>query len=607
MPLLANIFPAAGNAAFAEDEKSIAPPNAGQAGAESFDDVMSRAQSPPGANVAAAQNRRQRTSFAGAQKRNPADSSPPPAPVQAGEDAAADPADLPAAIKTKAGAKVDDQHGKSANPLALAGAGVAADALPNPAVPLPAPTLPAWLLNLSAPAAPAKSAANNPAAAAALPVGGAEKNGAAPVADVPGADAAVKPPVADAISQLKSGEPQKPAAVKNLPAPKPDSPTSGLSAAALKLSVLAGTVAGDSAPQNMAAVPAGEAQPDNSIVLQNPAAESDANNPVAAAVTPFGGAGITGAAPVKNLPAPKPDSPTSGLSAAGPKLSVLAGTEAGDSAPQKNEAVPPGDARPDNSIVLQNPAPESAGHAPVKSHGTAVAKQDVPMKKTDQTNKVAGQAEKVLPGSVVSAVPEKVLPGRGLFAPVPARGERLEANAANLAVAPERVVGGPPPPDESAAISNVSDHAARALDRTHELVSLHALRLVDAKADLLQVVLKPGEGTKLSLQLRQRDDGGIEAQAVLQAGDFAHLKQHWPELQQRLEQRGIKLAPLTSDENSAAGSGSQGFQNQRNQPAAREPLFTGAVAGFGLAKGMTVRLDEPVVLAAGSGGWQTWA
>lgn len=575
MPLLANIFPAAGNAAFAEDEKSIAPPNAGQVGAESFDDVMSRAQSPPGANVAAAQNRRHRAGFAGAQKRNPADSSPPPAPVQAGEDSAADPADLPAAIKTKAGAKVDDQHGKSADTLALAGAGVVADALPNPAIPLPAPTLPAWLLNLSAPAAPAKAAANNPAAAAVLLVGGAEITGAAQV--------------------------------NNLPAPKPDSPTSGLSAAALKLSVPAGTVAGDSAPQNMAAVPAGDAQSDNSIVLQNPAAESDANNPVAAAVTPFGGAGITGAAPVKNPPAPKPDSQTGGLSAAAPELSVLVGTEAGDSVPQKNEAVPPGGAQPDDSIVLQNRAAESAGHAPVKSHGTAVAKQDVSMKKTDQTNKVAGQAEKVLPGSVVSAVPEKVLPGRGLSVPVPARDERLEANAANLAVAPERVAGGPPPPDESAAISNVSDHAARALDRTHELVSLHALRLVDAKADLLQVVLKPGEGTKLSLQLRQRDDGGIEAQAVLQAGDFEHLKQHWPELQQRLEQRGIKLAPLTSDENSAAGSGSQGFQNQRNQPAAREPLFTGAVAGFGLAKGMTVRLDEPVVHAAGSGGWQTWA
>ena len=227
------------------------------------------------------------------------------------------------------------------------------------------------------------------------------------------------------------------------------------------------------------------------------------------------------------------------------------------------------------------------------------------MKKTEQTNKVAGQAEKVLPGNVVSAAPEKVLPGRGLSVPVPARGERLEANVTNLAVTPDRAAGGTTPTDEPMAAATVSDHAARSLDRTHELVSLHALRLVDAKADLLQVVLKPDAGTKLSLELRQRG-GGIEAQAVLQSGDFAHLKQHWPELQQRLEQRGIRLAPLTNDEN-FSGGGSQGFQNQRNQPVERESLFTGAVAGFGLSRGMTARPDAPVVHAATPGGWQKWA
>jgi hypothetical protein len=519
MSQLANIFSAAGKAAFAEDEKT-ALPNAGQAGGESFDDVMSRAQSPSEANVAA-QNRRLRTSIAGAQKRNPADSSQPLVPVKAGEDSPADSADSPATVKTKAGAKADDDHGKSADSLAQTGADVIVDASQNPAIPLPAPTLSAWLLNLSAPPAAAKSAANNPVATVVLPVGGAEKTGAAPVADVPGADAAVKPLVADAISQLKAGEPQKPAAVKNPPASKPDSQASGLSAAA-------------------------------------------------------------------------------------PKLSVPAGAVAGDSVPQKSDVVPPGDAQPDNSIVLQNPAAESAALAPVKSHGTAVAKQDVPMKKTDQTNKVAGQAEKVLPGNMVSAAPEKVLPSRGLSVPVPAGGERLEANAANLAVAPDRAAGGITPPDEAAAVSNVSDRGAQALDRTHELVSLHALRLVDAKADLLQVVLKPGEGTKLSLELRQRG-GVIEAQAVLQAGDFEHLKQHWPELQQRLEQRGIKLAPLTSDEKTATGSGSQGFQNQRNQPAEREPLLAGAFAGFVPAGAMTNLPAEPAGQAASSRGWQTWA
>jgi hypothetical protein len=375
--------------------------------------------------------------------------------------------------------------------------------------------------------------------------------------------------------------------------------TGGLSAAVPELSVLAGTEAGASAQKKMEAVPPDASQPDSSIVLKNPAAESAANSPVAAAVTPFGKAGKIGAAQ-------KLDSQTGGLSAAGAELSVLAGTEAGEAAQENIEAVPTDGARLDDSIVLQNPAAESAAQAPVKSHGTPVARQDVPMKKAEQTNKVAGQAEKVLPGSAVSAAPEKVLPVRGLSVPAPVRSERLEANAANLAVVPERAAGGALPPDEAVAVSNVSDRGAQALDRTHELVSLHALRLVDAKADLLQVVLKPGAGTQLSLELRQRG-GSIEAQAVLQSGDFAHLKQHWPELQQRLELRGIKLAPLAGEGNFAAGSGSQGFQNQRNQPAEREPLFAGTVAGFGLARGMVALADEPAVRTAASGGWQMWA
>ncbi len=562
MPQLANIFPAAGQAPFSESE-TTALPNAGQTGAESFDDVMSRAQSPRQADVAAAQNRRLRTSIAGAQKRNPVDSSQPLTPVKAGEDS-------PAIVKIKAAVKADDQHGKYVDLFAQAGAGVIADASQNPAIPVPAPALSAWSLNLSVPAtSSAKSAANNPMAAAVTPLGVAEKTGAA--------------------------------LVKNLPAPKIDLPADNLSATALKLSVLAGTVAGDSASPKMELVPAGDAQTGDSIILQNS---------VAVAVIPFGIAEKTGAAPVKNPPAPKPDLQTSALSGAALKLSVLAGTAAGDSASPKMAAVSAGDAQTDDSIALQNaaaeyPAPESAAHAPAKSHGTPVARQDVPMKNTEQTNKVAGQAEKVLPGNVVLAARENILPGRGVSIPAPARGERLEANVANLTVAPDRAADGPVPTDESVAVSNVSGHGARTLDRTHELVSLHALRLVDAKSDLLQVVLKPGAGTQLSLELRQRG-GSIEAQAVLQAGDFEHLKQHWPDLQQRLEQRGIRLAPLTSDEN-FTGGGSQGFQNQRNPPVDQESFPVGTFAGFVPVGAKNILPEEPAIQAASSRGWQTWA
>jgi hypothetical protein len=78
-------------------------------------------------------------------------------------------------------------------------------------------------------------------------------------------------------------------------------------------------------------------------------------------------------------------------------------------------------------------------------------------------------------------------------------------------------------------------------------------------------------------------------------------------LQQRLEQRGIKLAPLTSTENQTSWSGSQGFKQQPDQPAEREPLLAGAFAGFVPAGAMTHLPAEPAGQAASSRGWQSWA
>ena len=305
--------------------------------------------------------------------------------------------------------------------------------------------------------------------------------------------------------------------------------------------------------------------------------------------------------------AEKADAKTAGVSAVVPDISGLAG--AGDAAPKKVEAVPADSSPPDdsgNTVVSPNPSAEPTRFAPAKPHGTSVAKQDVPMKNMEQTNKVAGPGEKVLPGDALLVARENNLPGRGSSIPVSARVMPLEMNVTTIAAVPDNPVRSTVSADGAAAVSNFSDVRSQALDRTHDLMALHASRLVDAKSDSLQVVLKPDAGTQLSLELRQRGNG-IEAQAVLQQGDFAHLKQHWPELQQRLEQRGIKLAPLTSDGNFTAGSGSQGFRNQQNQPAEREPILTGAFAGFAPAGTRTILPDKPATQTASSRGWQKWA
>src|SRR5262249_55189502 len=92
-------------------------------------------------------------------------------------------------------------------------------------------------------------------------------------------------------------------------------------------------------------------------------------------------------------------------------------------------------------------------------------------------------------------------------------------------------------------LPSLADARLRAADRTHDMVVLHAMRLVESKSDSLSVVIKPTAGTELSLELHLNSEG-IHAQATVTRGDHQFLSQHWAELQHRLEQRGVKLAPL---------------------------------------------------------------
>ena len=228
------------------------------------------------------------------------------------------------------------------------------------------------------------------------------------------------------------------------------------------------------------------------------------------------------------------------------------------------------------------------------------------MKNTPQTNKIAGSGEQVLPGAAVSGARNTILPGQVSVIPVPARNEPLPPTATAVLSLPDSSAGRTVLADNAVAASSFSDVRSQALDRTHDLMALHATRMVSANSDSLQVVIKPDAGTQLSLELRQRG-GGIEAQAVLQSGDFENLKQHWPELQQRLEERGIKLAPLTSDGNFATAGGHQGFKKQPDSPAEVEPTMVGGFNGFVPAGTATNVPAEPAISAASSRGWQTWA
>jgi hypothetical protein len=220
-------------------------------------------------------------------------------------------------------------------------------------------------------------------------------------------------------------------------------------------------------------------------------------------------------------------------------------------------------------------------------NGTPSAQQDGLMNSGGKPNKTADLTGKFLPGSVAVFARGNDLPIKTdqMTATAAAVGMSNQSNPATVTVS---------------AADSVERFAgnAQALERTHDLVAAHALRVSDVGTDSLQVVIKPGAGTQLSLELRQRG-GGVEVQAALQQGDFKNLSQHWPELQQRLEQRGIRLGSLT-DDGSLANSDSGAFKQNRNQPGA-------ALAELGLATPTTGSFTQPTSRVKAAAGWETWA
>jgi hypothetical protein len=235
--------------------------------------------------------------------------------------------------------------------------------------------------------------------------------------------------------------------------------------------------------------------------------------------------------------------------------------------------------------------------------GTGVAIMGSLMKNPQETNKVAGPGMKVLPVVGSGGADEKNLPvdnsvpvARG----AEGRGTDLNFGFANgndhgLVAENKSVL-------DSMDLPSLADARIRALDRAHDMMVLHSMRLVESKSDVLSVLIKPAVGTELSLELHQRADG-VEAQATVLRGDPQFLSSHWQELQQRLEGRGIKLAPLGLEADSSANDAGYSYQQQQSpqEDAAQQASAFAEFAAAGQSGGATARL------ATIHDGWESWA
>lgn len=238
----------------------------------------------------------------------------------------------------------------------------------------------------------------------------------------------------------------------------------------------------------------------------------------------------------------------------------------------------------------ETPAPST------DSDGTSIAKQDMTMRQAEKTNKIAGQTEKVLPGNGISVtrsnVPSPVGSHGMQFTATVAASSSTSANTNTAATLPVNLAVTPSAVDLHDGI----------LERAQNLVALNTMRLSDSGNNSMQVVIKPAAGTQISLELRQHG-GTVEVQAVLQQGDFNHLNQQWSDLQQRLDQRGIRLAPLVDNGSFAGNPGNETFQQKQGQtaePVPDLPHFEAPAVTFAPAR-------QPQVQTRTYPGWETWA
>lgn len=245
----------------------------------------------------------------------------------------------------------------------------------------------------------------------------------------------------------------------------------------------------------------------------------------------------------------------------------------------------------DHATAIENAA---------ENAGTGVATMTSPMKNTKNTNKVAGPDVKVLPVGENGAGREKNLPSPLLVTPVRADNGGADLNFSFSSGNSQTAVVENAPTLNVLDLPSLADARMRAVERTHDMMALHAMRLVESKSDTLSVVIKPAVGTELSLELRQRN-GGVEAQATLTRGDHQFLSQHWPELQQRMELRGIKLAPLGGGEGFSANDNRHFQQQQTSQEEAAQQASAFAEFASIRSGGASARL------AVVHDGWESWA
>ena len=241
---------------------------------------------------------------------------------------------------------------------------------------------------------------------------------------------------------------------------------------------------------------------------------------------------------------------------------------------------------------------EQALMTAVSGRGTLAAQHAGTMQATHEMNETACLAEQNMPG----------LPA-AIEAAAPAGRERktrahgvdclagLPAGAAEMALA----LADQPPRRELSPYADVATPQTVGVEGVRRAIENAAATLRRMDASSLSLVLTPDGNTQLALHV-ELQQGRFEVRAVLERGDFSALGAEWSQLQNRLAEQGVRLAPLVSGPGAGnAFAGGSSFSGQRG----REEMLSGELPMPALGKTEARKSGARTVNATNGRAW--WA
>ena len=156
------------------------------------------------------------------------------------------------------------------------------------------------------------------------------------------------------------------------------------------------------------------------------------------------------------------------------------------------------------------------------------------------------------------------------------------------------------------------------IEQVERLLTREAASFRERGLEPVSIVLRPDSSTELRLDLR--NEGGILwAEVTLERGDLRSIGGDWEQLQARLEERGIRLAALTTEPGLGSGSGGFGSMPERRDASAGPDVGWVEDGGFGgQRRAKTAAIGAALVGTPSAAGsveldrrqgtrWESWA